>query len=887
MTGTFEKRFRRVEGDAMDLALKLVGDGFQIIPGTSWDTSGKTPRVRTLGRGVEGSMSKPLSGLAAMDAVLNLRLGTHQLIDSGYYLALGPVGDDASHVLVCLDVDNAHGDGQTPVDFDELVDMLAAWLDTLGCPEALDTLVMTTPGHGLHLLFWCEAALGWTWQDGLHVDMLPDVVSLDWHPAPGKQHETGPGSRRPRTRTSAGGEYRLFVPKTTEGDSIAGAVRQIPDALLRVLVEKSIDKAKGDVRKLFAKADDAPVDFHIKRAMKFDAIADIIREATKPKKKADRPAASVQAASCDEVGLYRHEDVAGQGTRHDALVRFAGTCVHRCTGRDFDDTCRLIADEIAAFAERRCSPPMAAADTEVRDIIHDAMGWAEDARAEIEGRIRSRVVVVDQSGERSVQVVRDYAEREVNGARYRCKIRKGGQPGLPVCSPANVIEALEHDHGLSGCFAFDDMSKQPVVVKPLPWSDDDEEFPRPVSDFDRSECICYLDEIAGWDSSRSFQVGFDKACNRHKFDPLREFVRGLDGEWDGQSHIDHLVADWMGVGEDDVIDGHSFSGEVMRVWMRGAIRRALHPGAKLDLCVILQGPQGCGKSTFWAKLAMRDDLLCESLTDVRDEARCWEQLTGRWIVVIDELAGLNRASDVARVKTFLTACKDERRMPYAKMPTVRPRRAAFCGTTNDLSFLSDRTGNRRFVVIPTTGVWDARGVPRLVDDPRFEAEVRQCWAEAYAIEAQHSHETLMLPRWCQAEQQERNAGASVNDPWTEPIRRRLAWSAQFRPDEPISFAQLYAEIQGCPQADYRSKHRHLKSFQDEARRVAESLGWSYRRAFGTFGDEAGVKSQQWALVPPPLTPDERVALAEAAERRRLKFEADEALWTGDETSTLL
>lgn len=890
---TFDETFKRVQGDAMDIALKLVGDGFSIVPGVRWMTSEKTPRVLTLGRGIPGSMTNPLSGPAAMGAVLDLRdEAGHEFIDSGYYLGLGPVGDTDSHVLCVLDVDNAHGDGQEPLEFDDLFAALVRWFDELGCPEALDTLAVKTPGRGIHLMFWCEAALGWAWQIGLKVPGLPDEIALDWLTASGNRHETGPGSRRPRTRTSTGGEYELFVPTTKADESLGDVVREIPDALLRLLVTKAIEAHNGRVNDLFSRAGDMAsqsFDFRVKRALAFPAIADIVRDAvdaSKRRSKKQEQPASASAATCDEVGLYRHEDVAGQGTRHDALVRFAGACVHRCTGRDFDDTCRIVREEIEAFAERRCSPPLLASDREVQSVIHDAIHvWAEQARGEIEGRIRSRVVVVDQSGERSVQVVRDYAEREVNGARYRCKIKRGGQVGLPVASPANVVEALLHDEGLAGRFAYDDCAKAPMVVAPLPWSDPDETFPRPATDVDRSEAICYLDDVLGVDFSRVFQVGFDKACNKAKFNPLKDFVRSFDGKWDGKAHLDHLVSDWLGVDESDKIAGKSFSGEVMRLFLRGAVRRALHPGAKFDYCPIFQGGQGIGKSTFVQWLVGDDDLVCESLSDVRDEARCWEQMSGRLVILIDELCALSRASDVARVKQFLTTCKDERRLPYAKLQTVRPRSCVFCGTTNDLSFLYDRSGGRRFLPIQCTGVWGEHG-PLFMNEgkSRFLADVEQCWAEAYALEAANPDEPLVLPDWCREEQTERTEAASVDSPWAAPIALYLQQAAELHPDEPVCFAQMYSDIQNCTWADYRDKMRRLKSFQDEARRIGAAMGWTYKRAFGTFGVRGGLRQQQWALVPPEITPDERRAIHESRARAMRQFEADEAPWTGEEDS---
>jgi hypothetical protein len=142
----------------------------------------------------------------------------------------------------------------------------------------------------------------------------------------------------------------------------------------------------------------------------------------------------------------------------------------------------------------------------------------------------------------------------------------------------------------------------------------------------------------------------------------------------------------------------------------------------------------------------------------------------------------------------------------------------------------------------------------------------------------------VLPDWCREEQNERTEAASVDSPWAAPIALYLQQAAELHPDEPVCFAQMYSDIQNCTWADYRDKMRRLKSFQDEARRIGAAMGWTYRRAFGTFGVRGGLRQQQWALVPPEITPDERRAIHESRARAMHQFEADEAPWTGEEDS---
>ena len=142
----------------------------------------------------------------------------------------------------------------------------------------------------------------------------------------------------------------------------------------------------------------------------------------------------------------------------------------------------------------------------------------------------------------------------------------------------------------------------------------------------------------------------------------------------------------------------------MRLFMFGAIARIYTPGVKFDFCMILAGPQGVGKSTFFARLAVKSDWFNDSMKTLNaDNAKIAEQLSGRWILELGELAAIKRAGDVESVKQFISAQFDVYRTPYDKYPQQRPRCCVFGGTTNSLSFLVDKSGGRRFPVV-TVGV---------------------------------------------------------------------------------------------------------------------------------------------------------------------------------------
>ena len=102
-----------------------------------------------------------------------------------------------------------------------------------------------------------------------------------------------------------------------------------------------------------------------------------------------------------------------------------------------------------------------------------------------------------------------------------------------------------------------------------------------------------------------------------------------------------------------------------------------------------------------------------------------EQMQGSWVIEMGELAPTFKAEN-EYVKAFISRSSDRFRSPYGRRTEEYPRQCVFAGTTNNLMFLKDRTGNRRFWPITgdkdrkTANSWD------ITDE-----DIDQIWAEAF------------------------------------------------------------------------------------------------------------------------------------------------------------
>ena len=255
-----------------------------------------------------------------------------------------------------------------------------------------------------------------------------------------------------------------------------------------------------------------------------------------------------------------------------------------------------------------------------------------------------------------------------------------------------------NDPELEG-IALNELTNQIEVAAdhPVPWPRGDEAW----TDADDAGLYTYV--ARAWtDFPR--QVVQDQlilAARRRAFHPVRAFLDKLP-EWDGEPRAETLLVDFLGA-EDNV-----FTREATVKILTAAVARAYKPGTKFDNILVIEGPQGCGKSTLVSVLAgswFSDDL---SFNDMKDKTAS-EKIQGCWVVEISELAGM-RKSEMETIKSFISRQVDKYRPAYGRNTECRPRQCVFFGTVNAIEggYLRDITGNRRFWSIHCTGTGSRR-----------------------------------------------------------------------------------------------------------------------------------------------------------------------------------
>ena len=275
---------------------------------------------------------------------------------------------------------------------------------------------------------------------------------------------------------------------------------------------------------------------------------------------------------------------------------------------------------------------------------------------------------------------------------------------------SNIILILQCDPNLQGIAYNQHSNCIDVKEGKLPWK----QVKSGWNDSDVAGAKAYIDGIYHIWSPGKFKDGLLSVAAERAYHPIREYFAALPS-WDNIERLDTLLIVYLGA------EDNAYVRAIMRKTLCAAVARIYEPGIKFDHILVLNGPQGIGKSTFFSKLGGKWFSDSLSLSDMRDKTAP-EKLQGNIILEMGELAGLKKV-DVETVKSFISRTDDKYRPSYGMTVESHPRQCVIVGSTNcESGFLRDVTGNRRFWPIRVSG----DGIKKAWQ----LTEVDQVWAEA-------------------------------------------------------------------------------------------------------------------------------------------------------------
>lgn len=273
----------------------------------------------------------------------------------------------------------------------------------------------------------------------------------------------------------------------------------------------------------------------------------------------------------------------------------------------------------------------------------------------------------------------------------------------------NIANIIRYDPNLKP-IVYNEFKSTIDVVDELPWK----QVKPGWADADLANAKLYFERVYGiWSPTKFKDALLAVVSTERLYHPIKEYFATL--QWDGVERLDTLLVDYMGA------DDSPYVRAVTRKALTAAVARIYEPGIKFDSMLVISGPQGMGKSTFFALLGKEWFSDSLSIADMRDKTAS-EKLQGYWILEIAEMNGIKKV-DVETVKSFISRTDDKFRQAYGTVVESHPRTNIIVGSSNsDSGFLRDITGNRRFWPVNVTG--EGKHHP-------WELEsVDQVWAEA-------------------------------------------------------------------------------------------------------------------------------------------------------------
>ena len=293
------------------------------------------------------------------------------------------------------------------------------------------------------------------------------------------------------------------------------------------------------------------------------------------------------------------------------------------------------------------------------------------------------------------------------------------------------------------------------------------------------------------------RAAVQNVAEERRVHPVKEYLTSL--RWDGVARLDAVAGTILGaVGELQAL--------MVRRFFVGAVARVMRPGCKLDTALVLVGPQGWRKSTFYQ--VTFGEWFTDTHVDLSSKD-AFLQLAGSWGIEWGEIERVTGRRGADEIKSFLSSRVDRFRPPYGRSVIEVQRTCVLCGSTNQATFLDDDTGSRRF--------WIVR-VNQLVDIATLTAWRDQLWAEAMAMFSAGE------PWWLEAEAETSRAEDaeqhSIEDGWTGAVLRYVALHS-IR-DEFTASEVLQSALE-VPKRD------HDRTSVARVGRILRAAGWERRK----------------------------------------------------------
>ncbi len=201
------------------------------------------------------------------------------------------------------------------------------------------------------------------------------------------------------------------------------------------------------------------------------------------------------------------------------------------------------------------------------------------------------------------------------------------------------------------------------------------------------------------------------------YNPVEEYFKNLK-KWDKKTDYIKKLSSYVNTNDNDAFCYH------LEKWFVRAVLCALERDKINKHCIVLaNGDQHCGKSTYLRSFipSKLSGFISEDIGIDKDSR---VKLCTNLVINLDELSLLGK-TDINSLKAFFSKTTVNERLPYERKSQLLNRICSFVGSSNLTDFLTDETGNVRWIV------FDVKG--RIDFNYSKEINIDDVWSQAHFL----------------------------------------------------------------------------------------------------------------------------------------------------------
>ncbi len=236
------------------------------------------------------------------------------------------------------------------------------------------------------------------------------------------------------------------------------------------------------------------------------------------------------------------------------------------------------------------------------------------------------------------------------------------------------------------------------VTGHIEWRDVNDKHYENFTDKQLHNIWCEL-SIAGFKIRRDDLRAIIHSDYSPKYNPFINYFTQLP-VWDGTTDYITQLANTIEVAPSALEHWQ----KCFKKWLVALVGCAIDKNVVNQTVLSISGKQGKGKTTWIENLmppSLKNYILTGRITAKDKDSIVF--LSDCLIINLDELDKMNN-NDLNSLKSLITRPAVKLRKPYDKYSTNEPRRASFAGSTNCTNFLTDPTGNRRFLCFESLNI---------------------------------------------------------------------------------------------------------------------------------------------------------------------------------------